>query len=841
MVPAEAVENAAAASLQLQGLVELQVGPSLFYATRRTISKSPVLHRMVEVQEGRDASTPGKKAAALECIQSGERTPRLLLDCEPEVFSLVLSYLRTGEIDGACVLETKRSPKGRFPGGVYEHTLRQEFRLLQLPWPRRCVRCGYLYNSELYKHVSEGAVSQENSNVGQEELPLCYVHPGVLERPGGDALFYSCCGRESGGLGCQAVSHCSAEHRVSGAMQHGGPKPAPAVVGAQQASSGVLLDVQQEQDPQEYQHLQLQNQASEGSTGGGTDNTDGCKAAYSWEPSRADTREIQKEASSPVPDPPKGGMRQAHILQLPPTAAVASTSAAWQQQQRLPQQGLQQQEPCWLVRPSQLMHYSPRPQVPGNPRGPLYPPYPYASAGPATLEGENQHQQDLSLTYCLPLPQQYLAEQQAGSYTCAGASMPLGLPLCPEALWCCDYMQQQQQQQLLYCPFYCPDTIGGWDYLQPPPPKPNKPPQVAGSPGALSCETPPRASTQPGDAERVPMSHACSDHYTAKTPQRQKPSWALRRCRGKPCRMHPSACERPLQGEYSSCPVDSGDIEDMHELPEVLGTAKEGPSKGLRASVVCNEIASLQCQEGVSGSTEALEGKCATASAGAAALTDDGRPNGGDLHDGSLWPAEDAAAVSAARSPCGSGGSDVQNQQAGNSKDICSEAESPSLPLHSRSMESQSDVQQQQPDQEQQQQEHQRQKSRSNLRPRGSNPLFKTRMCHLYKNGLCHLTSRRCKFAHALRELRATSDFYKTGLCTFWSTGFCKAGNMCRHAHGEGEMRQKCREEYTVRDAPYSVILGSCKRAATTTAISGATATTEVAPRAATAFSVPGP
>ncbi|CBZ52413.1 Zinc finger (CCCH type) protein, related [Neospora caninum Liverpool] len=69
------------------------------------------------------------------------------------------------------------------------------------------------------------------------------------------------------------------------------------------------------------------------------------------------------------------------------------------------------------------------------------------------------------------------------------------------------------------------------------------------------------------------------------------------------------------------------------------------------------------------------------------------------------------------------------------------------------------------------------------------NPLFKTKMCPLLKAGLCPKTARRCKFAHALQELRPTAEFYKTQMCSFWMMGFCRAGISCRHAHGADELK----------------------------------------------------
>ncbi|EZG48582.1 putative zinc finger protein [Gregarina niphandrodes] len=65
--------------------------------------------------------------------------------------------------------------------------------------------------------------------------------------------------------------------------------------------------------------------------------------------------------------------------------------------------------------------------------------------------------------------------------------------------------------------------------------------------------------------------------------------------------------------------------------------------------------------------------------------------------------------------------------------------------------------------------------------------LLKTRLCQDWLNGSCTTTD--CKFAHGRQELRFTHDYYKTKLCHFWQQGGCTKGDLCRHAHGESELR----------------------------------------------------
>eukprot|EP01068_Selenidium_serpulae_P017262 Selendium_serpulae@DN6367_c0_g1_i1.p1 len=65
--------------------------------------------------------------------------------------------------------------------------------------------------------------------------------------------------------------------------------------------------------------------------------------------------------------------------------------------------------------------------------------------------------------------------------------------------------------------------------------------------------------------------------------------------------------------------------------------------------------------------------------------------------------------------------------------------------------------------------------------------LRKTKLCEGWKRGHCNNPN--CTFAHGEAELQSTPDYYKTALCRFWLKGNCPQGNLCRHAHGEHELR----------------------------------------------------
>lgn len=84
------------------------------------------------------------------------------------------------------------------------------------------------------------------------------------------------------------------------------------------------------------------------------------------------------------------------------------------------------------------------------------------------------------------------------------------------------------------------------------------------------------------------------------------------------------------------------------------------------------------------------------------------------------------------------------------------------------------------------------------------------------KTGTC-FNGEQCMFAHGYEELKSTPDFYKTALCFNWkNTGFfskknqklinkiilgsCQAGDRCRYAHGEGELK-KISPEYILNKA----------------------------------------
>lgn len=835
-----------------QTLVELQVGPSLFYATRRTLSKCPVLQRMLVAQESRGAHVAEDGGANLESPRRRPRAHRLLLDCEPAVFSLVIAYLRTGEIDSTCLIEDRRSPSVNADARVHEHTLRQEFRLLQLPWPRRCMRCGYFYNHQLYTQVPEVTSDQEELTIGQEELPVCYVHPGELrEHPSVHAPLYSCCGREEGELGCTARRHCSAQDKGSGSLQNWGcAAPRSAHEGQQPANKlpqKTQVMPRQEEPAQEQEKEQPLRGLGSGVSPGGMSDTAAFvaqplarKAADETEKSSptfsalscpaelgvplrtaaatpaAETAEATKEGSLSLQGDcaAQGEGRQPDRLALPAGALATARRDAGRQS---PEQ--EQHEPCWMAPSSQLVPYGVEPVVAGDTRGCLYARYSDPTAGRMAAEEaeEEQQRKRLSPPYCMAVPQQYLPEQQGLGYSNAGTLPPGGPPFCPQGLWSCDYVQLQQlptQQQVLYCPFGCRYAPGGWECMLPPQRAYQGGPEA---PGAMPYGSPPSglpsASTS---AETPPIPREEGGAVSIGASGGQRPSWGPRRCRGKRCPRGPSACEGPLGEGYPSCAIGSGDIEDVREVPELHRELKQGPSDGPRSPVGC-------FMGGRTGSAKTtsrsfgLERKNAST---AATLPEvDSRCASRATPRGDSRAPEDATATPDEASPSHSGATHVQQQHQyrGEPVSVCrdplscsSGAKSKSLDLH--------------PDSQEQEQEHQpgghhqqqRLKVRSNSKTQGvpaaptPNPLFKTRMCQMYKNGLCHQTSRRCKFAHALRELRSTSDLYKTGLCAFWASGFCKAGSLCRHAHGEGEMRKKFPEECPARVMACTSISRTC-------------------------------
>jgi len=69
--------------------------------------------------------------------------------------------------------------------------------------------------------------------------------------------------------------------------------------------------------------------------------------------------------------------------------------------------------------------------------------------------------------------------------------------------------------------------------------------------------------------------------------------------------------------------------------------------------------------------------------------------------------------------------------------------------------------------------------------------LQKTRLCEMWqKQGSCP-NGPNCPFAHGEKELKFTSAYFKTDLCKYWKSGFCGAGDECRHAHGIPELRPR--------------------------------------------------
>lgn len=778
--------GSAASTPETQTLVELQVGPTLFYATRRTLSKCPVLQRMLAAQGSRDAHVPEHGGASLEGPQRRACAHRLLLDCEPAVFSLVIAYLRTGEIDSTSLIEGRRPPSGTADGRVYEHRLRQEFRLLQLPWPRRCMRCGYLYNHELYTQVAEVTSGQEELTIGQEELPVCYVHPGELRmHPSTHAPLYSCCRGEEGAIGCTACRHYSAQDKGPGCLQNWGcAAPRAAHEGHQLANEmpQKLQPIPRQDEPEQQQELEseqpLQGRSSGESSDGmsdtaafmtqrlgrsaAADEAEECNPTYSalscpselggsfqvvasTSAAAAEAAEATKEDSSPAICTAQGEGRQQGPLALPAGALVTARGGARQQQP-----GQQQHQPCWMGPSSHLIPYGPHPMMGGDSGGSRYPRYPYPIAGRMALEEEEEEQQQMRHQqqegmpppYCMAPTQQYLAEQQAAGYSTGARIPPCGLSFCPEGLWGCDYVRLQQlppQQQLLYCPFGCRYTPGGWECVA----LPQR--ALQGGRGAEVAFVYGSSSELPStftSAGAPPVRRENGGEAPIGASGRQRP-WGPRRCRGKRCPRGPSACDGPLGDEDSSCAAGSGDIEDVRKLPEINRDLKQG-SPDVPGSPVG------YFADSGSGSTKATSQSLVPERKKISAATlpeGDSICGSGDTPCGNPWAPEDAAATPDAANPSYSAGTRVQqqHQHGGGPRSVCPEAVSYSPAAKSSSLDSQPDTQQQEQENKHDgQHQQQRLKARSNPRVQGvlaaptPNPLFKTRMCQLYKNGLCH-------------------------------------------------------------------------------------------------------
>jgi len=52
-----------------------------------------------------------------------------------------------------------------------------------------------------------------------------------------------------------------------------------------------------------------------------------------------------------------------------------------------------------------------------------------------------------------------------------------------------------------------------------------------------------------------------------------------------------------------------------------------------------------------------------------------------------------------------------------------------------------------------------------------------------------------CDYAHSLYEVRATDSYYKTAMCGFFRSGFCKLGQSCRYAHSADELRPRAKAD----------------------------------------------
>ena len=73
---------------------------------------------------------------------------------------------------------------------------------------------------------------------------------------------------------------------------------------------------------------------------------------------------------------------------------------------------------------------------------------------------------------------------------------------------------------------------------------------------------------------------------------------------------------------------------------------------------------------------------------------------------------------------------------------------------------------------------------------------WKTRLCEYYDKGNCKNTKKNCYFAHGLHDLQQ----YKTELCTHDQQGRCQQAQTCTFAHGESEIRRRCKLHFEFKD-----------------------------------------
>ncbi|KAL8274592.1 hypothetical protein Esti_001495 [Eimeria stiedai] len=69
--------------------------------------------------------------------------------------------------------------------------------------------------------------------------------------------------------------------------------------------------------------------------------------------------------------------------------------------------------------------------------------------------------------------------------------------------------------------------------------------------------------------------------------------------------------------------------------------------------------------------------------------------------------------------------------------------------------------------------------------------LRKTSLCKYWRKGKCE--NEDCSFAHGEDELQSTAGVFKTTICKYWRQGCCHSGQLCRHAHGEADLRPEKR------------------------------------------------
>ncbi|KAF8821099.1 zinc finger (CCCH type) motif-containing protein [Cardiosporidium cionae] len=171
------------------------VGGSHFQLSFLNVLRSGTLSSMVKSEFFADTEWKNASAVLQDDTDFHKKRDGIFIDRDPGMFTHLVRYLRTGELDLSSLFGANQSNNVNLSTTISLTALQKEFTYFAVEWPEQCFHCSSLFDPK--------------RNNGSS----CSCHPGkvnCVELPNlSKRLLYDCCYRMQSSPGCQKAPHLS--------------------------------------------------------------------------------------------------------------------------------------------------------------------------------------------------------------------------------------------------------------------------------------------------------------------------------------------------------------------------------------------------------------------------------------------------------------------------------------------------------------------------------------------------------------------------------------------------------------------------------------------------------